>query len=187
MNQCWGGNGSGQLGLGDFKARGSLPTDMGDGLAEVDLGTDFFAVGVSCGLDHTCAWTYGGRVKCWGGNGYGQVRGRSGCWVVGKKMGVTRGKEVVGIMIGGLGQSTSGFPRPGKHGFFLFSRCVEVSFPSSWSISFLVFRAIFPSFRHKLALVCVRVCLCACVCTNIFSSGTHSSALRTCRTAVDLR
>lgn len=55
-------------------ARGSASTDMGDALAEVDLGTDFSAAGVSCGLDHTCAWTVGGRVKCWGGNGYGQVR-----------------------------------------------------------------------------------------------------------------
>lgn len=72
--KCWGANGNGQLGLGDLSARGSSPSHMGDALEEVDLGTNFFAMGVSCGLDHTCAWTYGGRVKCWGGNAYGQVR-----------------------------------------------------------------------------------------------------------------
>ncbi|CAN0497749.1 unnamed protein product, partial [Scytosiphon promiscuus] len=71
--QCWGLNGSGQLGLGDFASRGSLPSEMGDGLEEVNLGADFKAAGVSCGLDHSCAWTVGGRVKCWGGNAYGQV------------------------------------------------------------------------------------------------------------------
>ena len=47
---------------------------MGDGLEEVNLGADFKAAGVSCGLEHTCAWTVGGRMKCWGGNAYGQVR-----------------------------------------------------------------------------------------------------------------
>ncbi|CAM9412976.1 unnamed protein product [Scytosiphon promiscuus] len=71
--KCWGANGNGQLGLGDLSARGSLPSHMGDNLPEVDLGTNFFAMGVSCGRDHTCAWTYGGRVKCWGGNAYGQL------------------------------------------------------------------------------------------------------------------
>lgn len=46
---------------------------MGDSLPEVNLGTDFVANGVSCGLDHSCAWTAGGQAKCWGGNAYGQV------------------------------------------------------------------------------------------------------------------
>lgn len=48
---------------------------MGDGLPEVNLGTGFVASGVSCGLDHSCAWSVEGKAKCWGGNTYGQVGG----------------------------------------------------------------------------------------------------------------
>lgn len=51
---------------------------MGNALEDVDLGLGFLAAGVSCGLDHTCAWTGGGRMKCWGGNEYGQVRRKEG-------------------------------------------------------------------------------------------------------------
>ena len=47
---------------------------MGDNLPEVDLGEDFEAAGVTCGLDHSCAWSRGGKLKCWGGNDFGQVR-----------------------------------------------------------------------------------------------------------------
>jgi len=71
----WGGNGFGQLGVGDLSSRGTTVASMGDDLPEVDLGSDFIASGVSCGLDHTCAWTVEGNVKCWGGNAYGQVSG----------------------------------------------------------------------------------------------------------------
>lgn len=71
----WGANGSGQLGIGDLSSRGSLPAQMGDGLPELNLGTGFVAAGVSCGLDHSCAWSTEGKVKCWGGNAYGQVGG----------------------------------------------------------------------------------------------------------------
>lgn len=71
----WGANGSGQLGVGDLSSRGSLPAHMGDGLPEVNLGAGFVASGVSCGLDHSCAWNGEGKVKCWGGNAYGQVGG----------------------------------------------------------------------------------------------------------------
>ena len=77
----WGANGSGQLGVGDLSARGSLPAHMGDDLPEVNLGVGFVASGVSCGLDHSCAWSAEGKVKCWGGNAYGQVgAGRKRSW-----------------------------------------------------------------------------------------------------------
>lgn len=71
--KCWGANAVGQLGLGHTSSRGATATQMGDTLGVVNLGTDFLALGVSCGLDHSCAWNDGGNVKCWGGNAYGQV------------------------------------------------------------------------------------------------------------------
>jgi alpha-tubulin suppressor-like RCC1 family protein len=37
--KCWGGNFSGQLGLGDTQDRGDDPTEMGDNLPFVDLGS----------------------------------------------------------------------------------------------------------------------------------------------------
>jgi hypothetical protein len=36
--KCWGGNATGQLGLGDTTARGTQPGQMGDNLPFVDLG-----------------------------------------------------------------------------------------------------------------------------------------------------
>ncbi|CAM9677726.1 unnamed protein product [Ectocarpus sp. 4 AP-2014] len=71
--KCWGANAVGQLGLGHTNSRGTTAAQMGDTLGVVNLGTDFFALGVSCGLDHSCAWNNAGNVKCWGGNAYGQL------------------------------------------------------------------------------------------------------------------
>jgi alpha-tubulin suppressor-like RCC1 family protein len=69
--KCWGGNESGQLGLGDTVPRGDGPGQMSDGLPVVDLGVDFRAVGVRAGIAHTCALSTLGRVKCWGANAGG--------------------------------------------------------------------------------------------------------------------
>lgn len=71
--KCWGYNDVGQLGIGDKISRGLDPSDMGDELPEVDLGADFVPAGISCGLDHSCAWSTGGKLKCWGGNAFGQL------------------------------------------------------------------------------------------------------------------
>jgi alpha-tubulin suppressor-like RCC1 family protein len=46
---------------------------MGDTLPTVDLGTGEAAVGIVAGSIHTCARLTGGRLKCWGFNGYGQL------------------------------------------------------------------------------------------------------------------
>jgi len=62
--QCWGYNGSGQLGDGST-APSSTPvavTGLGSGVASV-----------VAGADHTCALTTAGAVQCWGYNVYGQL------------------------------------------------------------------------------------------------------------------
>jgi cysteine-rich repeat protein len=77
--KCWGYNVYGQLGLGDTKSRGLIPTDMGDNLPAVDLGTDANlgttnkAKAITAGAYHACALLEGGDVKCWGYNAYGQL------------------------------------------------------------------------------------------------------------------
>lgn len=64
----------GQLGLGHNTSWGSAAEHM-ENLAEVELGEGFEAAGVTCGLDHSCAWSTTGMLKCWGGNSFGQVIG----------------------------------------------------------------------------------------------------------------
>jgi cysteine-rich repeat protein len=71
--KCWGGNYYGQLGLGDLSHRGDAPSEMGDNLPAVDLGTQKTASAISAGLEHTCALLNDGSVKCWGRNNYGQL------------------------------------------------------------------------------------------------------------------
>ncbi|EFJ48183.1 hypothetical protein VOLCADRAFT_91297 [Volvox carteri f. nagariensis] len=72
--KCWGSNTAGQLGLGDNRTRGLQPTDMGAALPFVDLGPGLYATAIAAGLDYTCALLQpGGRVKCWGANGGGQL------------------------------------------------------------------------------------------------------------------
>jgi hypothetical protein len=64
--KCWGFNDFGQLGLGDTVRRGSLPSEMGDALPKVDLGTGRTATAIAAGESHTCAILDDGSVKCWG-------------------------------------------------------------------------------------------------------------------------
>lgn len=71
--KCWGYNASGQLGLGDTETRGTDPSEMGDGLAAVDLGTGLSATRVTATYLHTCVVLEHGGVKCWGDNEYGQL------------------------------------------------------------------------------------------------------------------
>jgi len=71
--KCWGENGSGQLGVGDDKARGTAPGDMGDALPTVELGTGLFARQITVGFAHTCARLNDDTLKCWGNNQLGQL------------------------------------------------------------------------------------------------------------------
>lgn len=60
---CWGGNDSGQLGVGDTAGRTS-PTRVG---AESDWGV------VAAASSHTCGVRAGGQLWCWGNNYDGQL------------------------------------------------------------------------------------------------------------------
>lgn len=71
--KCWGYNNYGQLGYGDTVNRGWLPSEMGDALPPVDLGTGRTAMGISIEEYTTCALLDDGSVKCWGSNGTGQL------------------------------------------------------------------------------------------------------------------
>lgn len=70
--KCFGKNNYGQLGLGntDNKVWGS---ELGDNLAEVDLGTGLSAKDLYLGEDFTCAILNNDQIKCWGRNHQGQL------------------------------------------------------------------------------------------------------------------
>ncbi len=66
--KCWGRNSDGQLGLGDTLNRGDGPTEMGNNLATVNLGTNLKAIQVSGNYYSTCALLNTNQIKCWGNN-----------------------------------------------------------------------------------------------------------------------
>jgi alpha-tubulin suppressor-like RCC1 family protein len=71
--KCWGGNASGQLGLGHTELVGYGPGEMGDALPPIDLGTGRSAIAISLGGFHSCALLDDATVKCWGSNGVHQL------------------------------------------------------------------------------------------------------------------
>eukprot|EP01083_Nonionella_stella_P154227 496657_1 len=64
--KCWGYNVDGQLGYGDKNERGNAPSEMGDALLEIDLGSSFTPIQVVAGGYHSCALSTANKVKCWG-------------------------------------------------------------------------------------------------------------------------
>jgi len=78
--KCWGSNGTwGVLGYApSTETRGDAPGEMGDALPLVPLGAGLLAVDAYAASDVTCALIDGGRLKCWGYNGYGVVTGVPG-------------------------------------------------------------------------------------------------------------
>ncbi|HMV65728.1 MAG TPA: MopE-related protein, partial [Myxococcota bacterium] len=64
--KCWGYNANGQLGLGNTASRGDGPSEMGNSLPVVDLGTGRTALVVRASRHHTCAGLDDGTMKCWG-------------------------------------------------------------------------------------------------------------------------
>ena len=71
--KCWGGNTSGQLGLGDSVGRGGKPGEMGDSLPPVSLGAGRSVKRLDAGTKHVCAILDNGTVKCWGDNFDGRL------------------------------------------------------------------------------------------------------------------
>ncbi len=67
--RCWGFGGFGGLGLGNTKTIGDdeVPASVGP----VNLGGR--AVAISAGNEHSCALLEGGKVRCWGEGGAGQL------------------------------------------------------------------------------------------------------------------
>lgn len=63
---CWGGNGNGQLGVGDTEDR-DLPSPIDTGALDGPVAA------ISPGSSHTCAVTVAGGAYCWGFNGNGQL------------------------------------------------------------------------------------------------------------------
>ena len=63
--KCWGGNGVGQLGNGNPSSGRREPVDVS--------GLSAGVLTLRAGLDHTCAITSTGDVKCWGSNEFGQL------------------------------------------------------------------------------------------------------------------
>ena len=66
---CWGGNSTGQLGVGTTDAGRSTPTQVAGGLTSWRS--------VDAGGEHTCARRSTGRLYCWGYNMFGQLGDRS--------------------------------------------------------------------------------------------------------------
>jgi hypothetical protein len=64
--KCWGDGAYGQLGYGDMRYRGQAPTEMGDALPFVDLGTGRTALSIAAGRYATCAILDDSSLKCWG-------------------------------------------------------------------------------------------------------------------------
>ncbi len=62
--KCWGRNGSGELGDGT-NTDSTTPVDV--------IGLESGVIAVTTGVVHTCALMANGGVKCWGGNGNGQL------------------------------------------------------------------------------------------------------------------
>jgi hypothetical protein len=78
--KCWGDNFAGQLGLGDARARGAKPSEMGDALPTVDLGTGRTAKAIAARVYSTCALLDDDSVKCWGVPRYPTAQGNVGDW-----------------------------------------------------------------------------------------------------------
>lgn len=70
---CWGNGESNALGYGDNITRGTRPSDMGDAMKPVDLGTGLTAKQISVGNAFACAVLNDDTLKCWGFGGTGRL------------------------------------------------------------------------------------------------------------------
>jgi len=95
--KCWGDNGYGQLGYGDMLQRGGTPTDMGNALPIVDLGTGHKATTIAAGAYNTCAVLEDSTLKCWG---WSQLNGQPSKGDIGDQPG-EMGDDLVPLNFGG--------------------------------------------------------------------------------------
>jgi hypothetical protein len=70
--KCWGGNTTGQLGVGSLMNIGDAQNEMGTNIPVVPLGNTRITKLVA-GLDFNCVLLEDGTIKCWGDNKYGQL------------------------------------------------------------------------------------------------------------------
>ncbi len=71
--KCFGDNGFGQLGQGNTSNLGDAPSELGNNLSIVELGSGRTAMDIDSGARHQCALLDNGDVKCWGFNDAGQL------------------------------------------------------------------------------------------------------------------
>jgi hypothetical protein len=71
--KCFGQSSSGQLGLLTTFDRGDGPSEMGDFLPVVQLGSGVTAANVTLGQYFSCVTLSSGQLKCFGLNGFGQL------------------------------------------------------------------------------------------------------------------
>lgn len=73
--KCWGGNGTGALGIGDNVNRGDKPGQMGDSLPIVSVGTSLSVLALPTGNPNlfNCARLSDASIKCWGSNYLGEL------------------------------------------------------------------------------------------------------------------
>jgi alpha-tubulin suppressor-like RCC1 family protein len=69
--KCW-GDSSGAV-MATSGIIGDVPTEMGDALNPIPLGSGLTAKGIAAGAQHACAWLSNNQVKCWGDNTFGQL------------------------------------------------------------------------------------------------------------------
>ena len=71
--KCWGAGSNGRLGQGNTANRGDDPSEMGDFLPEVAVGTGVTVVSGGAGGRHTCVILSDDTIKCWGSSVFGQL------------------------------------------------------------------------------------------------------------------
>ncbi|MFT6631004.1 MAG: alpha-tubulin suppressor-like RCC1 family protein [Bacteriovoracaceae bacterium] len=71
--KCWGENGYGQLGIGSIDRIGNGPSEMGDNLIPVSLGTGKTPLQVMVANNSSCALLNDNTVKCWGADESGSL------------------------------------------------------------------------------------------------------------------
>ena len=71
--KCW-GDGEFGVTLGTAaNPMGDSPSEMGDALVAIPLGTGLTAKAIAAGLHHACALLSNNQVKCWGDGSFGQL------------------------------------------------------------------------------------------------------------------